>query len=71
MAPNESSVRAMDLADIHVLVVDDYEDTLEVFGAAAATVRRQRPEGSGRTACANHHEDGPRERDRVGPDDAR
>src|SRR5437870_3229056 len=34
MAPNESSVRAMDLADIHVLVVDDYEDTLEVFGAA-------------------------------------
>src|SRR5437867_1895774 len=34
MAPNESSVRAMDLADIHVLVVDDHEDTLEVFGAA-------------------------------------
>jgi len=34
MAPDESSVRAMDLAGIHVLVVDDYEDTLEVFGAA-------------------------------------
>ena len=34
MAPKESSVRAIDLADIHVLVVDDYEDTLEVFGAA-------------------------------------
>jgi len=34
MAPNESPVRAIDLADIHVLVVEDYEDTLEVFGAA-------------------------------------
>ena len=34
MAPNGSEVRAIDLADIHVLVVDDYEDTLEVFGAA-------------------------------------
>ena len=33
MAPNESPVRAIDLADIHVLVVEDYEDTLEVFGA--------------------------------------
>ena len=34
MAPNGSELGAIDLADIHVLVVDDYEDTLEVFGAA-------------------------------------
>ena len=34
MAPNGSEVRAIDLADIHVLVVDDHEDTLEVFGVA-------------------------------------
>jgi two-component system CheB/CheR fusion protein len=34
MAPNGSERRAIDLADIHVLVVDDHDDTLEVFGAA-------------------------------------
>lgn len=34
MARNGSEVRAIDLTDIHVLVVDDNDDTLEVLGAA-------------------------------------
>jgi len=34
MAANGSEVRAIDLADIHVLVVDDNEDTLDVLGVA-------------------------------------
>ena len=34
MARTTSEVRPIDLADIHVLVVDDHVDTLELFSAA-------------------------------------
>ena len=36
MTPRATSVRLrpVDLADVHVLVVDDYEDTLELFRSA-------------------------------------